>query len=108
MGFDTSSVIFTSAVFLFFKVTIGRGGLEYTLGYARYVKSSKEKSFPWLYVYIVVAIGAVFIFVIIALVVLYRRRQMREKKYQKVNQTRLENLESMYARECKEGTAMYE
>ena len=62
-----------------------------------------DKPFPWLYVYIAAAIGAVFIVVIIILGILYRRRQKKEKQYQKVNQTRLENLESMYARECKEG-----
>ena len=93
----------TRNILLSVKVTVGKGGLEYTLGYVRYVKSSKEKSFPWLYVYIIAAIGAVFIIVILILGILYRRRQMKEKKYQKVNQTRLENLESMYARECKEG-----
>lgn len=87
------------------KVTVGRGGLEYTLGYARFVKNTSEKSFPWLYIYIVIGIGVVFITVILVLIILYRRRQKREKRYQKVNQTRLENLEAMYARECKEAFA---
>ncbi len=83
---------------------VGEGGLQYTLGFIRYVSPTFEaEPFPWLYIYIAGAIVFVFILVIIVLVVLYRRRQKKEKKYQKVFETRLDNLESRYARECKEG-----
>ncbi|XP_065059283.1 plexin-A4-like isoform X3 [Rhopilema esculentum] len=88
------------------KVVIGQGGLEQTLGFIRYVKSPVEaKPFPWLYVYITAPIAAGLIVVIIVLIILYFQRKKKEKKYQKVYKTRLENLESRYARECKEAFA---
>ena len=70
------------------------------------MKSPVEpKPFPWLYVYITAPIAAGLIVVIIVLIILYFQRKKKEKKYQKVYKTRLENLESRYARECKEGMA---